>query len=389
MTVRGTTEGRRLDDDAARERVIGRVEGRGPGPLVVVVAGLHGNEPAGIPALRRVLATLGEHDLPLRGRLVALVGNRAALGQGRRYLAHDLNRMWTPEWIARLRRQDPGLDQPEEREMRELLEVLEFEISLAPGPVVLLDLHSTSAPGCPFAVLGDTPAARRLKRHLPLPGILGLEERIDGPLLSWMADQGHTAIVVEGGQNEDPRTAEHHEAAIWLVLAGSGALDPDATPHVLRSYDLLKDVSRGTPAMVEVLEGHAIEPGDGFRMRPGYVNFQPVRTGEALAEDYRGSIRAAFDGHILMPLYQGQGEDGFFLGREIPRWRLTLSAWLARTGHWALAGSLPGLRPHPHDPCALIVEGELSPVVLFWLRLCGFRRWRLDSEGRTVVVRRP
>jgi succinylglutamate desuccinylase len=59
-----------------------------------------------------------------------------------------------------------------------------------------------------------------------------------------------------------------------------------------------------------------IEPGDDFRMRPGYQNFQPVKKGEWLANDQDGKIVARCDGYILMPLYQSQGDDGFLIIQE-------------------------------------------------------------------------
>jgi succinylglutamate desuccinylase len=42
-----------------------------------------------------------------------------------------------------------------------------------------------------------------------------------------------------------------------------------------------------------------------------------VAAGTLLARDDGGEIRAPFDGLLLMPLYQAQGSDGFFLGREV------------------------------------------------------------------------
>jgi succinylglutamate desuccinylase len=52
-------------------------------------------------------------------------------------------------------------------------------------------------------------------------------------------------------------------------------------------------------------------------MRPGYVNFQPIQQGEHLANDTTGPVLAPEDGLILMPLYQPQGSDGFFVVQEI------------------------------------------------------------------------
>ncbi len=62
---------------------------------------------------------------------------------------------------------------------------------------------------------------------------------------------------------------------------------------------------------------HRIRAGDAFQMLPNFKNFQAVRKGQALARDIHGWILAPEDGLILMPLYQKQGSDGFFLVKEV------------------------------------------------------------------------
>ena len=52
-------------------------------------------------------------------------------------------------------------------------------------------------------------------------------------------------------------------------------------------------------------------------MEPGFANIQPVARGQLLARDRRGEIRAPEDCLVVMPLYQGLGDDGFFLGRDL------------------------------------------------------------------------
>ncbi len=56
-------------------RELGRVEGELAGPTLICVAGLHGNEPAGVVACQRVLARMRDESHRLRGRLVCLTGN--------------------------------------------------------------------------------------------------------------------------------------------------------------------------------------------------------------------------------------------------------------------------------------------------------------------------
>jgi hypothetical protein len=47
------------------------------------------------------------------------------------------------------------------------------------------------------------------------------------------------------------------------------------------------------------------------------LNFR-ARASQLLARDNNGEIRAESDGVIILPLYQGQGSDGFFWGRAVP-----------------------------------------------------------------------
>ena len=49
------------------------------GTLVITIGGLHGNEPAGIAASRRVIDQLREKRPPVAGAIVALAGNLEAL----------------------------------------------------------------------------------------------------------------------------------------------------------------------------------------------------------------------------------------------------------------------------------------------------------------------
>ncbi|HSM14698.1 MAG TPA: succinylglutamate desuccinylase/aspartoacylase family protein, partial [Thermoanaerobaculia bacterium] len=80
---------------AAPPRRLGDHEGSRPGPTVVAIGAMHGNEPAGAAAIRAVLERLRAERLPLAGRFVGLVGNRRALAVGSRFLDRDLNRRWS------------------------------------------------------------------------------------------------------------------------------------------------------------------------------------------------------------------------------------------------------------------------------------------------------
>lgn len=152
----------------------------GGGTLLVVTAGVHGNEPAGVQALERVFATLEARGTRVKGELVGLSGNRAALAQRTRFHHTDLNRLWSAENVAELRERAPALDHADQREQRELLGALETLLATPRERVALLDLHSTSGGGPPFVVMGDTLQNRELAFALGVPVLLGLEGKHRG-----------------------------------------------------------------------------------------------------------------------------------------------------------------------------------------------------------------
>ena len=86
------------------ERVVGTFEGELPGPLIIVIAALHGNEPAGVQALEMVFEAL-EHerrdnpDFQFHGKLIGLIGNTQAYLLRQRYMEQDINRMWNAELL--------------------------------------------------------------------------------------------------------------------------------------------------------------------------------------------------------------------------------------------------------------------------------------------------
>ena len=363
------------------ERIIGIHDSGHPGPTVLVLGGIHGNEPAGIHACRRVLERLEREDTVVRGTFVALAGNLAALRRDRRFLDRDLNRRWLPEALATLVSGQGDGDGVEDREQRGLFEVFErFTTRAGEQPLVFLDLHTSSAEGPPFSCLADTLPNRRLAARLPVPMILGLEECIDGAVMEYFNQRGLVAVAVEGGRHRDGRTIDNLEAMVWLTLVGAGVLvcnAVDTRPYAL----VLEKATRGLPSMVEVRYRHSVIPEDCFVMGEGFRSFEPVAAGALLARDDTGQLSAREAGRVLLPLYQGQGEDGYFLVRDIRPFWLGVSTVMRRLGLAALAHWLPGVRRDPDDPLSLLVNRR---VARFYTReifhLLGFRRRRPHGE---------
>lgn len=371
-----------------RDRVIGHYRGSAPGPTLIAVGGLHGNEPAGVAALERVIEFLNDRDMPMRGQLVALIGNVRALELNQRYIDQDLNRMWLAEAIEAARQEPAELLDNEQRQQLALLDVINEFADAAGSPVVFLDLHTTSSESAPFVCFGDTLAGRAVAQKFPVPLILGLEEQLDGTFNEFVSSIGHIGLIFEGGRHEDESSVGYHEAAVWTALTATGQINAASVPRADRFRELLAESAKGLPRVVEIRYRHGIDDGDGFRMRPGYENFHPLEPGEVVADDHTGPVSVTEGGRILLPLYQNIGNDGFFVCREIsPAW-LTLSGILRRLRLDAIMHWLPGVRKHPTRPHSLLIDTHVArwfPVEIF--HLLGYRR-RRPQDGRIVMSRR-
>jgi predicted deacylase len=370
-------------------RELGTYGGQTAGPLVICVGGIHGNEPAGALALQRVLWRLHEAAPPFKGELVAFAGNLGALNGGTRYLSRDLNRMWTPERLDLLKDQACGAPtESEEQEQRELSAVIWSALTSKRGDVIFLDLHTTSSEGAPFAVISDTLINRRLAMRLGVPVILGLEENLDGTILNYINELGYAAVGFEAGQHQAPSSVENHEAAIWLTMVEAGCLPPEDAPDLLALRRKLTQASSGLPPVLELRYRHAIRETDEFVMEPGYTNFQRVQKGQALAKDRRGEVRAPESGLLFMPLYQRQGEDGFFIVREVRLFWLKVSAWMRHRKLDRILPWLPGVNPLPDDQSALVIDTSIARwFVIEICHLLGFRKHSRE-QGRLIVRRR-
>lgn len=308
-----------------KDRLIGRFEGDYPGPLVVVVGALHGNEPAGVQALQQVFAALEQErkrrpEFRFCGQLVGYVGHLQAFQQETRFLTQDLNRVWTPEFLAESQAFAKHTVQAEHREVLELWQAISaIRSGQAAEKTVLLDLHTTSADGGVFSIPTDEAESLELAKHLGAPAIVGLQASISGTMLGFAKSGGFAPVLpkstlcvaFESGQHESQHSVGRAAMAVLRCLRAMGNLAPEGLADFGENFAL--PVLSSVPPVVRFRYAHPIEAGDGFKMRPGYVNFQPISQGEHLADDVHGPVLSPDNGLILMPLYQAKGSDGFFI----------------------------------------------------------------------------
>jgi hypothetical protein len=89
-----------------------------------------------------------------------------------------------------------------------------------------------------------------------------------------------------------------------------------------------------------------------------------------------------------MPLYQRQGEDGFFLVREVKLFWLKVSAWMRQRKLDRILPWLPGVYPLPDNQSALVIDTRVARwFVIEICHLLGFRK-HSQEQGRLIVSRR-
>jgi succinylglutamate desuccinylase len=217
--------------------------------------------------------------------------------------------------------------------------------------------------------------------------ILGLEELVDGTLLAFLGGHGIVGVAYESGQHSEARAVDRAEAGIWLTVAAVGLLEEIQLPEATEGRKLLAHDTGHLPRAMEMTYRRDIGPLDGFVMDPGYQNFQPVQAGQVVARDVHGPVRVDRRARILMPLYQKQGDDGYFLIREFsPFWlrasyilrSLRVDRWI----HW-----LPGVTVDKGAPDSVVVNKRVARWgAQQFFHLLGFRK--KEDAGTRLVMRR-
>lgn len=281
---------------------------------IVCVAAMHGNEQAGITAFKQVLQKMRAAGVYPNGRLIGLIGNKKAVKKNTRYISYDLNRLWRKRYVKQTEQH-----YNEFGELHDLKESIDEVIDQSERTIIL-DLHTMSAKGTPFLCFLNTKHNRRLVYSLPTTSILGLVQRLEGTMIGYYSRQGIEALCFEGGQHTMENSALNMEAFVWEVCRTSGLI-PEDQFNKLNVQPLNID-PRGH--FVEVTYRHGLKAGDDFEMRKGFRNLSRVKKGQLLAKHNGKEVFAPFSGRIVLPLYQGKGDDGFFLAKESTKLKFRL-----------------------------------------------------------------
>lgn len=381
---------RALDKHFEVERIIGEYHGKEEGPVLVFFGGMHGNEPSGVVALIEVMEQLHRLKPNVKGSIYAITGNMAALEKEQRYQDQDLNRIWTKERIRRIEKGELNESNcnAEEREQIELFGIGKEIFAKHEHQVYCIDLHTTSGPTVPFITLNDTLINRNFATKFPIPVIIGIEEFVKGPLLSWVVEIGYPSLAFEAGEHHSLDSIKFHKAFIWLSLAYGGLVPKLSVPE----FDYhKKTLTSSNPDLVRVFEvnfKYGVTPDEKFKMKPGFDNLQQVRKGQLLAENTAGAILSPSTGRVFMPLYQSQGEDGFFITKKVSPFWLSLSAILRKVKFAVLLTMLPGINRDVIDNHTLVVNKRIAKfLAVDVFHLLGYRTKERTEDSLRVSKR--
>ncbi|PWN08177.1 succinylglutamate desuccinylase/aspartoacylase family protein [Rhodohalobacter mucosus] len=382
---------RALDETIEIGRILGKYKGEKEGPVIVFIGGTHGNETSSIFALSQVFEYLNRLQPSFSGEVIAaFAGNLEALDKGVRWIDNDMNRIWVTDRLQKLgfideRNLPVGNEQ---KQQKELLDILNPVFDQADGPVFVFDLHTTSSVSPPFIGASDTIRNRQLALQYPLPCVVGFDEAMRGTFMNYINERGHSGVALEAGEHYSMAAVENNISFIWHTLKILGSMEKNDIPKYNIHYQRLCRSLAENRKIFDLKFTYKIGEDEKFQMRSGYATFDKVKKGEILADNQYGEIKAPYSGRIFMPLYQSQGDDGFFIIREISEFKLDLSRYLRTHNLGRYLRYLPGIKKHPDDENTIMVHPILNKKFFHdFLHAFGYRR-KMLKDGSLIITRR-
>ncbi|MCX6784326.1 MAG: succinylglutamate desuccinylase/aspartoacylase family protein [Candidatus Komeilibacteria bacterium] len=264
--------------------------GAEPGPIVTIMAGVHGDEVCGILALRSIINQVKIQ----RGKVHCIFANLPAIARGVRSTQMNLNRAFRPAELLG----------PEEAQTYERARALELMPYLDES-VALLDVHSsTSQDSTPFIIC--EPHSFLIARKLPFPirshGWDAIEPGGTDYYLNRRATPGY-GLCIECGSHQDPKAAERAEDSIRNFLAIMNLTDE--SPRLL------------TEPQRQIYARSIYHTKVDFRPVREFADFEAVQHRDLIGYDGTEEVRAEFTGVVIFVRKRtGANQEAFILAEE-------------------------------------------------------------------------
>ena len=287
----------KIAKDSAIPGVV-RITTDAPGPRVVMFCGVHGDELSGIHAVEKLFFDFftGARTL-FKGSLTLARANAEAFAAERRYVKHNLNRMFRDEY-------GPDID----RGSYEYRRALELKPILR-GCDYFLDLHSAPIAQEPFLIAEQHAIGFYAKLGLPHI-IMGWNKFSGGPTggdaENYANLHGAKAATLESGSHFEKRS---NDVAYRTVLA------------LLSLLDMIEPVAMEMGGDAEVIDMYAVvtKEADDFRYAGDVQNFKRFARDETFAFQNGQPVTVSEDSILLIPMKPEETkvhEEVCYLGRR-------------------------------------------------------------------------
>lgn len=264
-----------------------KITGKAPGPVSIILAGVHGDETCGVAALSYLLPVLTVE----RGTVLIGLGNPRAVLAGQRFMETNLNRLFCDDSQLSAREINTY-----EYERAQYLKKYLNQTS------ALLDIHASNTPGSqPFIICES--GAKGIIEYLPMNLVVsGFDAVQPGGSDYFMNRQGKIGICVECGYIGDPLSMVTAKKSIIAFLQARGHNAGSIQPN-RQSYLQINFLYKTKTA--------------NFVLAKSFADFECVAVGQLIGFDGEEKIFCNQAGVILFARSRSSvGAEAFLLGEK-------------------------------------------------------------------------
>lgn len=265
------------------------IESNQPGPTVVILGGVHGNETCGVQALKYLQNVVIE-----KGTLILIYGNPRAIEQNVRYVEQNLNRMFCNEEKLNSTLKS-SYEYRRSREILPYLAVADYS----------LDLHASFTPNSEPFIICEANAAH-VVQYLPQDRVCyGFTTLEPGGTDGYMNEQGKVGVCIECGYLGDSRSTQSAIQSAQLFLRALGMITSSTlTINKNQCY-------------VEAYELYYTKT-DSFKLAKPFQDFERIKAGDIIGYDDAKVVSSKINQMILFAR-NGlvKGSEAFLLVKNI------------------------------------------------------------------------
>lgn len=264
------------------EKVI-EIKGAQKGPTSVIIAGIHGNEMCGPRAFKKILPNLKIET----GHVFFIYGNPRALENKKRFINHDLNRLF----------KDARMLSKQEKDGYEYQRSLLLKKYLKKSDA-LLDIHASQTPNSqPFIIC--EPKSYKLASYLPAKIIVSNFDKFEpGGTDYYMNRSNKKGICLECGYAKSPDALKIAETGIMTFLTAAGHLSKKIKPQNKKYFKVSSLYRTKTKS---------------FKLVKSFQDFEKVAAGQIIGYDGLKKITTTQKSLIIFARNRNQANAEAFL----------------------------------------------------------------------------